>query len=426
MINEALTGCRRMSSGAADRAWLKHLVMALATTALVAGCGGGGGEEDKKDDPGPQPVACSTVYTDSYNRPVTCAEMRALPGANFWESADASGAADGNDGGAGADGVGADGAPIANTTIRIIDVDGKTVDVITNAEGYFRVNIGGLKQPLVATVLREGNAWRSAMVDVIETGTARQKFYTLNVTGLTDLVLTQARVLAGKSDGSDAVTPVWLSNNLPRVSDAVTAVKQQFTTQLQQAGIDVANFDPLRTPFKADRTGYDQVLESVTINKENGITIVDPVDPVPEPSGLSGTWDLSLTTITAGYSYPLESIGPVDGVSVPRSASDLALIDELRKNSGLFETESYDEYTVTSTINDGKFVVTMTGPGTNYTTSIDKWDVNNYVGCGACEVGSTVSLDIQASVSFSGMVDGIQSATGSFDYTMKFQWRRVQ
>lgn len=360
----------------------------LAFAAILAACGGGSDSTTDTGGGGGTPTTCTTNFVDSFGNQVTCATMKTLPGAEF-------AGGDSGSGDAGADGTGADGAAIANATIRITDVNGKVVTTTTNASGYFRVNIGGLKQPLVASVQRSGNAWRSGMVEVIQPG--RSKFYTLNLTGLTDLVMSELATASGVTGGSDAVTPSVLAANSSKLSQAVQTVKTKVSTNLQQAGVDVSTFDPLTTPFKADSTGYDKVLDSVTIVQSGDSTLIDTTGNYT----LSGNWELKV--VASGQEIV---VGTVPGAAVPPSSA-LAGVDltvALGQTSGS-TTFVQDGKTYTITVSGNTSV--LTGPQTNVTTVINSVSVTNYVGCGTCGVGSTVSFVYAANVTMSGTLDGM-------------------
>lgn len=364
-------------------AWrrLGQVAASAAVAVLLAACGGG---SDSGTDTGA--VACSTAFTDSFGNTVSPATLRGLPGAEFVDGGDASA------GDAGADGTGADGAAIANATIRITDVNNKVITTTTDANGYFRVNIGGMKQPLVASVQRSGNAWKSAMVDVIQG--CRSSFYTLNLTGLTDLVLAEVASAAGVSGGSDAVTPTVLAANSSRVSTAVQTVNQRLSSQLTAAGLDPATFNPLSAAFRPDLTGYDQVLESVTITKTSGGTTT--IDTSGGGSTLTGQWEMFVTV--EGQEF---SAGTVDGSLVPATqvlaGTDYNVV--LSSAGGTYTSEGY-----TVTVNGN--TVTTVGPNVNLTTVINNFVVTNFTGCGSCGVGSAVSFAYTYDYTLSGTAEG--------------------
>ncbi|MFZ4623440.1 MAG: hypothetical protein ACOYNF_04300, partial [Rhodoferax sp.] len=104
-------------------------LLALGVALLIASCGGGG----------TTPVTADCLpYTDSFNNPVSCQEM-----ANLAASNGGGGGGDGS-GDAGADGSAGDGAPIANTKLRFVDINNRVIETSTDANGYFRINLRGM------------------------------------------------------------------------------------------------------------------------------------------------------------------------------------------------------------------------------------------------------------------------------------------
>jgi hypothetical protein len=378
----------------------------LAFAAILAACGGGSDSTTDTGGGGGTPTTCTTSFVDSFGNQVTCATMKTLPGAEF-------AGGDSGSGDAGADGTGADGAAIANATIRITDVNGKVVTTTTNASGYFRVNIGGLKQPLVASVQRSGNAWRSGMVEVIQPG--RSKFYTLNLTGLTDLVMSELATASGVTGGSDAVTPSVLATNSSKLSQAVQTVKSRVSTNLQQAGVNVSTFDPLTTPFRADSTGYDKVLDSVTIVKSGDSTLIDTTGNY----ALSGNWEMKV--VAEGQEYV---VGTFPGSAVPPSSA-LVGVDFTAALGQGSESVTYTVDGKTYTVTVSGATSTITGPQTNFSTTVNSVSVTNYVGCGACGVGSTVSFAYAATATVSGTMDGMTIPTTTVDLSSQVVYRRL-
>lgn len=252
---------------------------AMFITALAA-CGGGSDTASGTCQP----------FSDSFGKAVTCEEMRQLAGTElgFVDGGDASSGA----GDAGADGTGADGAAIANAELEFTDINGKKVNTKTDPNGYYRINLRGMKAPLVATVKRDGRPWKSMLVQDIVRAPANRQFYTINLTGLTDVVASDVAKKAGLS-GADALTPTALNAQKAAVPAAIESLNKTIATQLTAAGLDPTKFDPLKNPFLPNQTGYDKVLESVTINRtSNGSTTIIPtirsaVCNVPNFSGAS-------------------------------------------------------------------------------------------------------------------------------------------
>lgn len=376
---------------------LGRWVAGLALAATLAACGGGSDTADA--------TGCTKTFVDSFGNTVTCDVMRSLPGTEF-------AGGDAGTGDAGADGTGADGAPIPNANIRITDADGKVVTVRTGADGYFRVNIGGLKQPLVATVERSGNAWKSGLVEVIQPG--RSQFYTLNLTGLTDLVFSELAAAAGVSGGSDAVTPAVLAANASLLNQAIETVNQQIASQLSSAGLSASSFNPFTSAFRADSTGYDKVLDSVTITKTSGgDTTLDTSDD--GSSSLTGQWNG--TTVIEGQTI---SLGTVEGSTIPDSLPNISITSDSAYQQVISE---YVGSGYTTSINGN--VITVTGPNTNLTVTINTFNASGYSGCGSCGVGSTVSYTINYSFTYNGTDAGETFNNETLSGSINLSYQRV-
>lgn len=248
-----------------NAAWRLSLApLALALGLLLVSCGGGGA---------PAPVVCQP-FVDSFGRSVTCAEMNALDGANlaYLDTGGDGGVGDGaGDGGAG------DGAPIANATLRFTDINGKVVTTTTDATGYYRISLRGLKAPLVATVVRDAKPWKSMLVQDIVRAPANRNFYTINLTGLTDMVASEVAKKAGLSK-TDDITPAAVASQKTQVPGIITAINNSISAQISAAGLDPNTFNPLSTPFHPVATdSYDKLSESVVVFRNAaGFTEVAP------------------------------------------------------------------------------------------------------------------------------------------------------
>ena len=239
--------------------------LAVWLLVFLASCGEGSGSPA---------VACAS-FNDSFGRPVTCAEMSALAGSDLAYLEPGIGGGDGG-GDGGADGGAGDGAPIANTRLMFTDINGKSVTTTTDAAGYYRISLRGLKAPLVATVMRDNKPWKSMLVNDIVRAPANRNFYTINLTGLTDLVASKTALLDGLS-GPDALTPAAVLRQKAQVPGVITDVNNSIAAKITAVGLDTATFNPLTTPFKAVASdSYDKLLESVVIVRNSaGQTVID-------------------------------------------------------------------------------------------------------------------------------------------------------
>ncbi len=76
---------------------------------------------------------------------------------------------------------------------------------------------------------------------------------------------------------------------------------------LVAAGLNPDGFDPLTTPFRADQTGYDRVLDNLVVTTDgNGQTVVrDRVCSITQIS-----WTVGGVTCTAGSAGTLFKLNP--------------------------------------------------------------------------------------------------------------------
>lgn len=267
--------------------------LGLVAAALMA-CGGG---DDVVE------IKSCVNFVDSFGVAVSCAEMKNLPGAAYPAIEGVSDASS-SDGDAGADGAAADGAPIANTKLLFTDVNGKTLEVTTNILGQFRINLRGMKAPLVASVVRNNLPWKSMLVEDIVRAPKNNKFYTINLTKLTD-VLASEMARADGLQGADSLTPQAVLRQRLAYTPIVNGVRQQIWASLLANNVaDPTNFDPVRTSFVANRTGADKVLEEVTVNRNSIQTVITAVTPA------STTPTTPVSPPTTGVSSP---VGPVSG-----------------------------------------------------------------------------------------------------------------
>jgi hypothetical protein len=248
------------------------IITTLLTTVLVA-CGGDGAAGPVAVAPSVPPSTTCAPFSDSFDRSVTCEQMRALAGASE-PYVDSGGDASSGAGDAGADGTAADGAAIANMDIRFEDITGRKITTRTDANGYYRINLRGMKAPLVVSVLRDGNPWKSMLVEDIVRAPANRRFYTINLTGLTDVVASQVAKKEGLS-GADALTPAVVSRQKGEVNGVVAGLNNGIAAQITAAGMSTSTFNPLSTAFVPDRTGYDKVLETtIIVRTPSGETVL--------------------------------------------------------------------------------------------------------------------------------------------------------
>lgn len=191
----------------------------------------------------------------------------------------------GSDGGfgagdAGADGTAGQGAPLVGATITVSDATGRSVTVVTDARGYYAAKVTSFTAPLVAKV--QSSDGKLTYYSVSTTPVASGTFVTMNITGLTDKVVSDAVVAAGGT-GAAAVAingPVNFTTQPNFASNLATAKANLRTTlraQLTAAGLNATTFDPVTQVFRADKTGYDAVLDTTLVTRNGtGTTQITP------------------------------------------------------------------------------------------------------------------------------------------------------
>lgn len=362
------------------RAWLAAAAVAL----MVAGCGGGGG--------GTTTTTGGTTITDSFGQPVA--------------------AGDGGigDGDSGADGTAGEGAPIVGGTIVITDATGKTVSATTNAQGYYRAKVTGFTPPFVAKVTTSsGKVFHSLTTRAL----VRNGFITLNLSGLTEKIAFDVARAGGLSRASQ-LTPAVVANNQIAIGNAIQALRTQLAAQISAAGVDVNTFDPIGVPFRADHTGYDKVLDtvSVTVNTDGTVAVA------PGTGGgtaLAGNWNFSVSATAEGQTHSFNA-GVVPASAVP---SQEAASANLAQSAVQQFVAQYSGYTVTSNGN----TISVVGQGTNMTITINSISVTSYTGCGSsCGVGAVVQYTVNMNVTISGTEGGqtIPPTTSSGTTTFRY------
>lgn len=238
------------------------LALLASSIVLLQACGGGGSSGPV--DPGTTPFTIAgglgivdpstlSAFTIDTTTPVT------------FTSADA-----------GLDGTAGEGGPINNGTVIITDASAtpQTLRVKTNAKGYYFAKVTGFTAPLVVKIVSQsGKVYYSLHDSPITAGSIN----TVNITPLTDKV-------ASLVMGSASVATITPGDITPaKVASAKAAVKAMFANALGAVGFasgktsfeakltalfatgagTAISFDPITTPFVANGTGYDKLLDQI-------------------------------------------------------------------------------------------------------------------------------------------------------------------
>jgi hypothetical protein len=160
-------------------------------------------------------------------------------------------------------GVVATGLPVAAAPVSVVDSTGATRNATTDAAGAFSVDATGLVAPIAAAATLPSGARLVSVLAALPAGESR-----MNVTPLTDAI---AARLSATGDPATLLTPTALQGaSATRLAAAVAEQRAALSAQLAAAGLDAAAFDPITTPFAADGTGADRLLDRVEVRVADG------------------------------------------------------------------------------------------------------------------------------------------------------------
>ncbi len=208
-------------------------------------------------------------------------------------------------------GTAAFGAPAANATITVKGTNGVSKTTATGADGKYSLDVTGLSAPFL---LRVDLATGSALYSV--GGQAG----VINIHPFTDLIIQTWYKVQNKTIVAAFNDPA--NNPPPSATEVkVIAVVAKEITQkwLADNGIDPTTFDLISTPFDANSTGFDKVLDLTTVDANGVITISDGTT-TQTTTVTADTTDGSATISTTTSSGGTTS-SSVSSVIVPTSSA---------------------------------------------------------------------------------------------------------
>lgn len=203
-------------------------------------------------------------------------------------------------------GTAAIGAAISGTVIAI-DINGlASPAATTSAEGAFIVDVTGMTAPFILTITGTSNGKQVSLNSI-----ASSVGQTVNITPLTDLIVSTAAGMPGASALASKCVPI--NNQTPQecldflaaattannLSNAVTVVKNMI------APLNTGNADPITSSFNADGTGMDKLLDQIVmapalnLGETATITLIatnTPLGHVDMPATAGGTATTTVTT----------------------------------------------------------------------------------------------------------------------------------
>jgi hypothetical protein len=167
------------------------------------------------------------------------------------------------------------GAAVPGAQVTISDADGATPDITGTADGNgaYALDVSTLKPPLLVSASGTLNGEPVRIVAVVPTLSAAAN-NTANVTSLTNAV---AALIAPGGDLNALSSPAAIAAvDAAKLADATTLVVNTLKSNPVFADLLGAGFDPLKTPFTANGSGIDSVLDQLQVTVDtNGVTLTN-------------------------------------------------------------------------------------------------------------------------------------------------------
>ena len=192
------------------------------------------------------------------------------------------------------------GEALSNATVLIIDADGATKQVTTDANGAYSIDVTGMRAPFVIKAAGAMGNQEYNLVSMIASSNSGQN-NAVQVTPLTTGIAALVNAANGYSADSLSPSNVTAASLTTATSQMVSAL----SGPIAAAGLS-SSFNPVTDTFSANRTGADQVLDVVDVRiKPTGIVLAnrmevltdtsDPTNMVVTSTGSSGTWPSGVT-----------------------------------------------------------------------------------------------------------------------------------
>ncbi len=233
-------------------------------------------------------------------------------------------------------GTAAMGAPLAGVTVTLEAASGTTSrTAVTAADGTFTLDSTGMTPPFLLSVTpNSGAPLYSVSADSNPTAT-------INLTPLTDLAIRSWFAAQGVSIDSAFAAPSTAPPPSPtQLQPVLVFVQNQMQLWLTQQSL-AASFNLISTPFAADGTGLDKVLDLTTVtNTSNGTTIKVTDGTTTRNTALTYTPGsdsvTATTTTTSGTSSSTSTSTTALPVSTPQATALAAILAQTTALSQVF------------------------------------------------------------------------------------------
>ena len=194
-------------------------------------------------------------------------------------------------------GTAASGKPLAGAALILKDSLGQSRSATTASDGTYSLDTTGLTPPFLVQIAAGGG---TTLYSVSADANAKT---TVNVTPFTDVIIRSWYGVQGVSVDTAFSAPA--SNPAPTpaaVSIIGSIVQNTVQLWLNQAGVTSGTFNLISTPFTANGTGVDLVLDQSTVNPSTGSVVISD-GTTTQNSQLTvdtSTGSIAVSTTTAG------------------------------------------------------------------------------------------------------------------------------
>lgn len=235
-------------------------------------------------------------------------------------------------------GTAATGKAIANKSVTVFSqYSGATKTTTTDSNGKFSLDVTGLTPPLLLKI-------NNGSIDLYSIATQAG---TVNIHQLSDLIVRNYLATKGLQLDSRALAGLKTSD----IAGIELTIRNTIAQQLQDQNINVQSFNLLNTPFDANSTKFDAVLDVLKVNNDvNGemrIMLVNPNNPGSEGTSV-GVFSNSVSLISSPLTVAKDGINltlkswkdTVDAKGTNTAPTDLLpLYNDNYLNQGMNATE---------------------------------------------------------------------------------------
>lgn len=219
------------------------------------------------------------------------------------------------------------GAAVPGASVTVMDADAATADIsgTADANGDYALDVSSLKPPLLVSASGTLNGEAVTVVAVVPALTANAD-NTANVTSLTNAV---AALIAPGGDLNALGSATAIAALTPTaVADASTLVVNTLKSNPEFAALLGDGFNPLTTPFSANGTGIDAVLDQVAVEvSTSGVAITNLSAPADD---LGQSAPVLLTAAQTSNPAAAPALpASTEAASLPTSAEMTALARKL-------------------------------------------------------------------------------------------------